>query len=288
LNSHTGETCGSVFWININSRLLHLYPKEEKYAAEIEKSIYNVMLAAQDKKGFIRYHTNIHGVKDGAKCYNSCCEATSTGLFSKLPEYIYSVANDGLYVNLYAASKIEWPKASSNFTLSTETNFPFDQHVAMLITTSSKKEMNLRVRIPSWVSGNIVININGKPTATGTPGTYVSLNRKWFNKDKITFTLPMSFSTIKYTGLDQVNGNMDRYALLYGPLLMAFQGPLIGPDKVANIKSEPANLQDILSPVKDSPLQFNVAGYDAYKFVPYWQATGEFTCFPIVQSSINR
>jgi hypothetical protein len=98
----------------------------------------------------------------------------------------------------------------------------------------------------------------------------------------------MSFSTVKYTGLDQVNGNMDRYALLYGPLLMAFQGPLTGPDKVANIKSEPASLQDILSQVKDSPLQFNVAGYDAYKFVPYWQATGEFTCFPIVQSSMNN
>ena len=38
-----GETCGSVFWTNINTRLLHLYPDEEKYAAEIEKSIYNVL-----------------------------------------------------------------------------------------------------------------------------------------------------------------------------------------------------------------------------------------------------
>jgi hypothetical protein len=288
LNLHTGETCGSVFWININNRLLHLYPEEEKYAAEIEQSIYNVMLAAQDQKGYIRYHTKIHGVKDTAKCYNSCCEATSTNLIAKLPEYIYSVANDGLYVNFYAASKIEWPKAGSNFTLSTETNFPFDQNVAMTITSSSKKDMNLRIRIPSWLSGNVSININGKPAASGKPGTYVSLNRKWSNNDKITFTLPMSFSAVKYTGLEQVNGNMDRYALLYGPLLMAFQGPFIGTEKaVPNIDWKPANLKDILSPVKDSPLQFNVAGYGAYKVVPYWQATGEFTCFPIVQSSTN-
>jgi hypothetical protein len=157
----------------------------------------------------------------------------------------------------------------------------------MIITTSSKKEMNLRVRIPSWLSGNVAINLNGKPTATGKPGTYVSLNREWSNNDKITFTLPMSFSAVKYTGLDQVNGNMNRFALLYGPLLMAFQGPLIGPEKVPNIKSEPGNLQNILSPVKDSPLQFNIAGHGAYKVVPYWQATGEFTCFPIVQSGID-
>jgi hypothetical protein len=288
INSHTGETCGSVFWININTRLLHLYPEEEKYAAEIEKSIYNVMLAAQDTNGYIRYHTKLHAVKDTAKCYNSCCEATSTNLISKLPQYIYSVANDGLYVNFYAASNIEWPKAGSNFQLRTETNFPFDPKVAMIITTPSKKEMNLRIRIPSWLAGNVAININGKPSATGKPSTYVSLNRKWSNNDKITFTLPLSFSAVKYTGLDQVNGNMNRYALLYGPLLMALQGPLIGPDKVPYIKSDPANLQDILSPVKDSPLQFHLAGYGAYKFVPYWQATGEFTCFPIVQNSVNK
>ena len=63
LNSHTGETCGTVFWMNINSKLHQLYPDEEKYVAEIEKSIYNVIMAIQDTTGYIRYHNNLNGQK---------------------------------------------------------------------------------------------------------------------------------------------------------------------------------------------------------------------------------
>jgi len=72
----TGETCGSVFWVNINSRLMQLYPAEEKYATEIEKSIYNVMLACQDPNGYIRYHNRLDKAKDGPQCHGTCCETS--------------------------------------------------------------------------------------------------------------------------------------------------------------------------------------------------------------------
>jgi hypothetical protein len=42
---HTGETCGSVFWADINHRLLQFFPAEARYADEIERSIYNAVLA---------------------------------------------------------------------------------------------------------------------------------------------------------------------------------------------------------------------------------------------------
>lgn len=86
----TGETCGSVFWTNINSRLMQLYPAEEKYAAEIEEAIYNVALACQDTNGYIRYHNPLHGTKDTPQCHGTCCECSVVGMLSKLPEYIYS------------------------------------------------------------------------------------------------------------------------------------------------------------------------------------------------------
>jgi hypothetical protein len=283
LNTHTGELCGSVFWTNINTRLLHLFPEEEKYAAEIEKSIYNAILAAQDTNGYIRYHQNLHGKKEKTGCSNTCCEVSSVGMMSKLPEYIYSIANDGLYVNLFAASTITWNHGGSKITMTMKTTFPYDPEVTLSLVTTSKNAMNLRIRVPSWASGNMTINVNGKPVATGTPGTYVSLNRKWSDNDKISFTLPISLTTVKYTGLDQVNGNLDRYALLYGPLLMALQGPLSGPDKVPQIISTPDGMKDILTTLPESPLQFNIKGYPLYKYMPYWQVSGTFTCFPIVQ-----
>ena len=201
-----------------------------------------LVLLAQDTNGYIRYHQNLHGQKEKTGCSNTCCEVSSVGMISKLPEYIYSEASDGLYVNLFVASSITWILGGSKISLTTTTNFPNDPDVTMTVNTTSKKAMNLRIRVPSWASGNMAISLNGKPAATGTPGTYVSINRKWSDNDKISFSLPMSLTTAKYTGLDQINGNLDRYSLLYGPILMALEGPLTGPDKVPQLASTPENL----------------------------------------------
>ena len=108
LGTHTGETCGSIFWADFNHRFLQLFPGEAKYADEIENVIYNVILAAQDAKGSIRYHNNLQGNKEGAGCINTCCEVMGVPFIARLPQYIYSVADDGLYVNLFAASSIAW------------------------------------------------------------------------------------------------------------------------------------------------------------------------------------
>lgn len=282
LNSHTGETCGSVFWTNINSRLLHLYPSVEKYATEIEKSIYNVIMAAQDTTGYIRYHNKLHGEKDLPRCVNSCCEVSSVGMMSKLPEYIYSKASDGLYVNLFVPSTIKSNLSGGDIILKQETSFPYNPDVVITLNTTSKKEFNLNLRVPSWASESMGISVNGKLTATGTPGTYVSIKRKWSDNDKINFTLPMSMTTVKYTGLDQINGNLDRYALLYGPLLMALEGPLVGPDNVPQIAVSAADLPGLLTPRSGDLLHFDIKGSPLYKYVPYWQVSGTFTCFPII------
>jgi alpha-L-rhamnosidase len=53
-------------------------------------------------------------------------------------------------------------------------------------------------------------------------------------------------------------------------------------DRHKRIKVEPAALPGLLTPVEGHPLQFDVAG-TSYRFRPYWQAQGGFTCFPMVQ-----
>ncbi len=279
-----GETCGSVFWTNISAKLLHLYPNEEKYATEIEKSIYNVLMAAQDSNGNIGGYNHLHGKKDvNSHYYGYCCETSSAGMVSsKLPEYIYSIARDGLYINLFAASSITWNMNGSNITLKMATRFPYDPNVTMTVSHASKKAMNIHIRVPSWATKEMAISINGKVAVTGVPGTYISVDRKWSDNDTISFTLPISLTTVKYTGLDQINGNLDRYALLYGPVLMALKGDLNSPDKVPQIATTPADLPGILTPIPGNPLQFKVKGYPSYKYIPYWQVSETFTCFPII------
>ena len=273
---HTGETCGGVFWININSRLLQLYPTDEKYAAEIEKVIYNVIMACQDNKGYIRYHNFLEGVKGRASCGNTCCECSSVGMIAKLPEYIYSIADDGIYINLFAASTITWEQDNENVTLVMNTQFPKSEAVSISFKGSSSKKMKVRVRIPSWAEGDVKIAVNKITAVTGKPGTFVTIDRIWKNDDVISFNLPMSFSMHKYTGLDH-DKEHDRYALTYGPILMSLVGE--SADSTLNIPA--LKLIENLKPISRDPLQFDINGKPDSKYMPYYQVQDErFTCYP--------
>ena len=112
LHRETGELCGSVFWAFLNQRFHMLYPEEEKYVAEIEKSIYNVLIANQVGAKGIRYHAVLVDHKDSDSsqniCMSTCCEGQGTRMIGALPEFIYSVAGDGVYVDLFAPSTIKY------------------------------------------------------------------------------------------------------------------------------------------------------------------------------------
>ena len=53
-------------------------------------------------------------------------------------------------------------------------------------------------------------------------------------------------------------------------------------DANGRIRADAATLPSLLTVVAGSPLQYVVKG-TAYRFLPYWQVGGRFTCFPMVQ-----
>ncbi|HZH96046.1 MAG TPA: beta-L-arabinofuranosidase domain-containing protein, partial [Flavisolibacter sp.] len=182
---HTGETCGSAFWIKFNQRLHLLYPEEEKYTAEIEKSIYNVILAAQTNEGRIHYHAKMEGTRGTVGIANTCCEGQGTRTLGSLPEYIYTIAADGIYVNLYEPSTIDWKAKGQSVNLKLEGGFPFKPEIRIELKIASPLDLKLHIRTPSWAIKTMDILVNGKKSAVGKPGTYVTLSRKWRNGDRI-------------------------------------------------------------------------------------------------------
>ena len=276
LAKHTGETCGSVFWADFNHRFLQMYPDQEQYAAEIEKVIYNVILAAQDGRGWIRYHNHLHGTKETPQCANTCCEVMGVPFIGRLPQFVYSLADDGVYVNLYAPSNITWTYQGQDVTLAVETEFPWNARMRLQLTLADRTEMAIRLRIPGWAKTDTPVAVNGSVVASGRPGTYLSLDRAWTNGDIITFEPAVGFTVQQYTGLIQDNEH-DRFALEYGPVLMALVG---GTD--LDMASE--KLPEALEPIESEPLCYHIAGHPGLKFIPYWQIQSEeFTCFPTMR-----
>jgi DUF1680 family protein len=280
----TGETCGSVFWTRFNQRFQMLEPEEEKYANEIEKSIYNVGLANQVGTRGIIYHARLVGMKGDLPvplCTNSCCEGQGTRLLGSLPEYIFSTAPDGLYVNLFEPATIEWKTEAATMKVEQKGNFPSSPDVQLKITASKPAQANIRIRVPFWAARPMHINVNNEAAVEGRPGSYVSLNRTWTTGDTIQFTLPMELKLTRYTGLDKIEGH-ERFALEYGPILMALVGSDMAALKVANGTRH----EEILGQIKPDPfrpLHFSIEGHAEFRYMPYWQVLTEpFTCFPVV------
>jgi DUF1680 family protein len=283
LTKKLGELCGSSFWVFLSQRFQLLHPDEERFATEIEKSIYNVGMANQDGAKGLRYHTIMEGKKEKSTRENTCCEGQGTRLLGTLPEHIYSIASDGLYVNLYEPSAIRWQQNGQPLELAVKTRFPYETAVHCTVKTDAPTEANLRIRVPSWAAGEMRVSINGKHAGAGKPGTYLSLKRQWANGDTVEFTLPAVIRLKRYTGSDQIAGK-SRYSVEYGPILLA----AIGSSQVelsVDKGHDAEYLADHLERVEGSPLHFAVRGNPGQKFIPYWQVSEEeFTCYPVVSS----
>jgi uncharacterized protein len=288
----TGELCGSSFWAFLNQRFHLLDPDNEAYANEIEKSIYNVGIANQfDGKGYF-YHARLVGKKGDrfvGYCTNSCCEGQGTRLVGSIPEHLYSVvsagSDPGLYINMFAPSTIRWSqrddRPDEELKLTMKTTFPYDPSVELGIELSSSRRSVIRLRTPSWAIAEMPVRVNGKVAAMGKPGSYVSLDRIWKSGDTVSFTLPVGFHLTRYTGRDQIEGH-ERYALEYGPILLA----IVGTDQ-ARLQTSGTTAESFTSQLKavaGRPLNFTIDGNPDHRYVPYYAIKEEtFTCFPVIE-----
>ena len=133
----------------------------------------------------------------------------------------------------------------------------------------------------AWAAASMQITVNNEPAASGKPGTSVTLDRAWSTGDTVRFTLPMELKLTRYVGLDKIEGH-ERYALEYGPVLLA----LIGSDSAALKVHGGSHHQDILKQIKQDPwrpLHFTIEGHPEFTYIPYWKVITEpFTCYPVI------
>jgi DUF1680 family protein len=161
------------------------------------------------------------------------------------------------------------------------TRFPFKPDVQLRLSLAQPMRSKIRVRIPTWAAAEMPILVNGTPAATGKPGSYQTLDRTWSDGDTISFVLPVNFRLTQYLGLERVPGQ-ERYALEYGPILLALVGPM-DEKEGTRIASRPEDLVKQLKPKVGQPLHFSIDGDAEHEYMPYWEVTDQvFTCYPII------
>jgi len=230
--------CGSYGHFKITRYLLRV-TKDSKYGDSMERVLYNTILGARPIQAdgtsfyYSDYSTTGKKVWYGQKW--PCCSGTFPQVAADYHISTYLRSDDGVYVNLYTPSRVEWHDGSARCGLRQQTKYPFDNKIQIQVSGSQPVEYTVYLRIPAWATPDPVVSVNGNRVGDVRPGTFASVRRTWRDGDRIELELPMPLR------LEQVDENHPSVvALLQGPLvLMAISEAQPAFDRSALLRAQP-------------------------------------------------
>ncbi len=225
-----GETCASVGLMFFAHNLLKDEAGQGNYADVMERALYNTVLSGMALDGRHFFYVNPLEVvpelshKDPGKSHIkttrqawfgcACCPPNLARLISSLNDYIYSVTDDTIYVDLYVGSEAELTLTDKTVQLSLQSHFPWQGNVGLTLHTDGR--YGIALRIPSWAK-DYKIAINGKGVKAEKQHGYVLLKQNWHKGDEITLDIPMEAAL--YQANPKVRENIGRLAVQRGPLV---------------------------------------------------------------------
>lgn len=229
---HSFETpCGAYAHFKVMRYLLAL-TRDARYGDSMEKVLYNTVLGAKPilEDGSSFYYSDYH--HSGVKTYRReipgavyrwdhdarwpCCSGTLPQIAADYVISAYFRAADGVYVNLYVPSRLEWKANSVRCALTQKTAYPTDNLVAVHVEVSSPVEFSLHFRVPAWAGSQTSLSVNGKRLKAALPaGRFFALHRSWKSGDRIEIELDQPVST------EAVDAqNPDQVAIVRGPQVL--------------------------------------------------------------------
>ncbi len=234
LSPNTAETCNTYNMLKLTEHLFEWSP-DVRYADFYERALFNHILASQDPKtGMYAYFMSL---KPGHfRTFSTlddsfwCCFGSGMENHTKYGEGIYFKDADGVYVNQFISSKLNWTERG--LVLEQLTDYPHSEIVKIAIDQAPSTSLAVHFRNPSWAKTGTTLTLNGQPLHLGSaPGTYSTIHRVWHKGDVLEARIPMEMR------LEPLAGAPKKMAFMYGPMVIAGDfGP--SPAKLASNQSE--------------------------------------------------
>ena len=243
-----GETCASIANVYWNQRMF-LLSGDAKYVDVLERTLYNAALAGVSMDGDTFFYPNPLE-SDGRYAFNhgaltrkpwfdsSCCPTNIARFIPSVPDYLYAVRGDVLFVNLFVASRATAPVAGAKVAVTQDTRYPWDGRVQLRLGLDAPRAFEVRVRVPGWARGlpapgglyryvdtarpDYRLLVNGTKTDAALQDGYAVLRRPWKDGDTVVLDLPMPVRRVLAD--ERVVENRGRVALERGPLVYAVEG----------------------------------------------------------------
>jgi hypothetical protein len=232
LTAHN-ETCANIGNMLWNWRMLQL-TGDAKYADVMELALYNSVLSGISLDGKKFLYTNPLAYSDELPfkqrwskdrvpyiSLSNCCPPNVVRTIAEVSDYVYSVTDKGLYVNLYGGNNLvtKW-KDGSAINITQQTAYPWEGNVTFTIQ-QIPSDFSFFLRIPQWAEGAKIF-INGVPYQTKiTEGTYVEVKQPWKKGDVIKLVLPMEAKLMEANPL--VEETRNQVAVKRGPVVYCLE-----------------------------------------------------------------
>ena len=265
------ETCAAIGNVYMNYRLFLLHG-EAKYFDVLERTLYNGLISgvSLDGGGFF-YPNPLESIGQHQRqawfgC--ACCPSNIARFIPSVPGYVYAVHNEDLYVNLFMSNTSSIPVNGKKVTLTQTTTYPWNGDVKLNVSSSGKQKLNLKIRIPGWVQGQVVpgnlysfndkktlsysIKVNGQSVSSSLDKGYFSINRIWKKGDVVEIHFDMEPRTVKANPL--VAADRGKIAVERGPLVYCAEWP----DNDFSVLSVVMNRKPVFEVEKKPDLLFGI------------------------------
>lgn len=251
------ETCaniGNVLW---NWRMF-LLTGETKYADIVELALYNSVLSGVSMDGSKYFYTNplaattnypYHLRWEGGRIpyisKSNCCPPNVVRTIAEVNNYMYSIGEKGLYVNMYGGSTLATELHNgTKIKLEQTTEYPWNGRISFNVKELSKNGTKIFMRIPGWCK-RVDLKQNGKLLATKNVNGFVEVTVK--ANDKLELDMDMPATLIESNPM--VEETRNQVTVKRGPVVYCLESSDLPQQKIfdvvipSNIKLQPVTMK---------------------------------------------
>jgi len=201
----TGEGCVTVTWLQLNTHLLEL-TGEVKYADELERTMYNALLAAQSPlTGQVSYYTPLIGYKGYGEASHdpsmpgiSCCSSSVPRGIAMIPEFSSGTLNGKPALLQYIQGKhaLHYGQGANRkeVDLHVRGDYPESGNIEIEVNPEKTMRFPLVLRVPVWAQGFEATVAGDSYSPSGN--RLLEIDRKWSPGDKIQVTIPLEIREV--------------------------------------------------------------------------------------------
>lgn len=218
------ESCAAIGNMMWNFRML-VARGESKYADVMERALYNGINSGMSLNGTLYCYRNplsSNGEKIRNEWYDTtCCPPNLQRILASLSGYFYATSKQGVYVNLYDNSELNWRlEDGTGLQIRQTTRYPWSGGVTLTVSPAVEKEFTLYARIPRW-SSTTAVTVNGSAAGAPHPGEYLAIKRRWKAGDRVELQFDTSARLIAAN--PQVTEDNGKLAVQRGPLIYCLE-----------------------------------------------------------------